>query len=59
VGVLALATMLGLFLPALPTFTNGTSREPIIKSGYVVAIVHVVAAIGLLAIIATILFAMP
>jgi hypothetical protein len=34
-------------------------REPIIKSGYVVAIVLIVTAIGLLAIIAMILFAMP
>jgi hypothetical protein len=34
-------------------------RDPIIKSGCVVAIVHIVMAIGLLAIIAMILFAMP
>jgi hypothetical protein len=34
-------------------------RERIIKSGYVVAIVHIVTAIGLLAIIAMVLFAMP
>ena len=34
-------------------------RETIVKSEYVVAIVHIAAATGLLAIIAMLLFAMP
>jgi hypothetical protein len=49
--------MLGLLLPVRRSQME--NREPIIQSGYVVAIVHIVTAIGLLAIIAVILFAMP
>jgi hypothetical protein len=50
--------MLGLFLPRC----RGSQMQhhaPIIKSDYFAAIVNMAAAIGLLAIIAVLLFAMP
>jgi hypothetical protein len=57
-GGLALAQMLGLFLPRCRR-SQMEHHAPIIKSDYFAAIVNITAAIGLLAIIAMLLFVMP
>jgi hypothetical protein len=56
VGGLALAKMLGLFLPVL---LNNSQMESIIKSEYIAAIALIAAAIGILAIIVVLVFATP
>jgi len=59
VGILALSANAGALFARAAGVHKMEHREPIIKSEYVVAIAHIATAIGLLAIIAMILFAMP